>query len=249
MFHPTSEGNKNDKNHIFIFGRYDLCASSCANYFSIAAQNFSRLWHDDSRLITAAVAVNLGPFIVLLLISAVWPHPVKYTQLFALFSCGASLSWEECLPYQTVNLPVRMDISAAGRENNKASKAVSLFRSLWSASGTVVSLRGHTAHQSVCLPRCSRWAMVICRCPKICAERMKISDKVVYSFRWVVVCRIFFFFALWKKLLLHSTVSLRSIKVICLVLLTCSQFWINILFASVEQLCRLWWNNYFFSSV
>lgn len=119
---------------------------------------------------------------------------------------------------------------------------------VWSAWGTVVSLRGHTAHQSVCLPRCSRWAMVICRCPKICAEKVKISDKVVYSFRWVVVCRIFFFCPL-KKLLLHSTVSLRSIKVICLVLLTCSQFWINILFASVEQLCRLWWNNYFFSLV
>lgn len=74
---------------------------------------FCRSRHDDSWLITTAVTVNLGPVIILLLISAAWPHPVKYTQLIALFSGGAGLSFEECLLYHTVNLPVRMGLTAA----------------------------------------------------------------------------------------------------------------------------------------
>lgn len=74
-------------------------------------------------------------------VTNLWPHPVKYTLLIALFSGGARSSLEECLLFQTVNLPVRTGphCSREGRMRRIAQQYIS-SSAVWPATGIAVSL-------------------------------------------------------------------------------------------------------------
>lgn len=110
-------------------------------------------------------------------VTNLWPHPVKYTQLIALFSRGARLSLEECLLFQTVNLPVRRTgprCSREGRMRRIAQQCIS-SSALWPATGICVSLLSVTLFTRTQL--CHTMTIVClvnwttCPCPRKHAEK------------------------------------------------------------------------------